>query len=317
VEAALELLGLVMLGLGVGVIGTMVGVGGGFLLVPALLVLYSGEAPEVITSVSLAVVACSATAGTTAYARQKRIDWLAAGVFSLTAVPGAALGALVVGEIPRQGFDFLFGSLMAAVAAMLVLRTTPRPRVVQRRNRRLEVTRLLVDRDGDTYLYSYNLALGAAVSLAIGFMSSLLGIGGGVMLVPILIQVLRFPAHVATATSGAVLATSAITGTLVHIAAGSLGGGYERALALAAGVLGGRVPVDEGKRGHVGTAAGRRDGYVSGPSADRRRSWLTSPRARCHQGRQATFGRSCVGAARSVLTSTDSSSGHDAAGGVR
>jgi uncharacterized membrane protein YfcA len=237
VEAALELLGLVVLGLGVGVIGTMVGVGGGFLLVPALLVLYPDEAPELITSVSLAVVACSATAGTVAYARQKRIDWLAATVFSLATVPGATLGALIVGEIPRRSFDMLFGLLMASVAALLVLRSTPRPRVVQRRNRRWQVTRTLQDRDGDTYLYSYNVALGVAVCVAIGFISSLLGIGGGVMLVPILIQVLRFPTHIATATSGAVLATSAITGTLVHIGAGSLDGGYERVLALSAGVL--------------------------------------------------------------------------------
>jgi uncharacterized membrane protein YfcA len=237
VQELLALLGLVVLGFAVGAAGTMVGVGGGFLLVPALLLLYPSEAPELITSVSLAVVACSASAGTVAYARQRRIDWLAAGVFSLATAPGAALGALAVGEIPRQTFDLLFGLLMAAVAAMLVLRSTPRPRVVQRRNRRWQVTRLLQDRAGDTYLYSYNVALGAAVCVLIGFVSSLLGIGGGVMLVPILIQVLRFPAHIATATAGAVLATSAITGTLVHISAGSLEGGSERALALAAGVL--------------------------------------------------------------------------------
>ena len=236
-EALLVLLGLLVLGFAVGVTGTMVGVGGGFLLVPVLLVLYPSESPELITSVSLAVVACSATAGTVAYARQKRIDWLAAAAFSLATAPGAALGALAVGLIPRQSFDLLFGLLMAGVAAMLVLRSTPQPRVVQRRNRRWEVTRLLEDRAGDSYFYSYNVALGAAVCVAIGFLSSLLGIGGGIMLVPILIQVLRFPTHVATATAGAVLATSAITGTLVHVSTGSLDGGFERALALAAGVL--------------------------------------------------------------------------------
>jgi uncharacterized membrane protein YfcA len=237
VEAVLETLGLVLLGFGVGVCGTMVGVGGGFLLVPALLLLYPDAPPELITSVSLAVVACSATAGSVAYARQGRIDWLAAGVFSITTAPGAALGALAVGLVPRSTFDLLFGLLMGGVAAMLVLRRAPAPRVVQRRHRRYEVTRLLVDRDGDTYLYSYSLPLGAAVCIAIGFLSSLLGIGGGVMLVPILIQFLRFPTHIATATSGAVLATSAITGTLVHIGSGSLGGGYDQAIALAAGVL--------------------------------------------------------------------------------
>ena len=236
-EQILAFAGLVALGFGVGVLGTMVGVGGGFLLVPVLLVLYPSDSPELITSVSLAVVACSASAGTVAFTRQRRIDWLAAAVFSLATVPGASLGALAVGLIPRRTFDLLFGLLLAGIATLLVARPTSRPRVVQRLHRRGEVTRLLQDRSGDTYLYSYNLPLGAAVCVAIGFVSSLLGIGGGVMLVPILIQVMRFPTYIATATSGAVLAASAITGTLVHVSAGSLDGGYEPALALVVGVL--------------------------------------------------------------------------------
>ena len=71
----MSLLWLLFLGLVVGAIGTVVGAGGGFLLVPALLLLYPSERPETITSISLAVVFFNALSGSIAYARMKRIDY--------------------------------------------------------------------------------------------------------------------------------------------------------------------------------------------------------------------------------------------------
>jgi uncharacterized membrane protein YfcA len=227
----------VLLGFAVGAYGTMIGAGGGFILVPLLLILYPDAEPEFVTSISLAVVFVNASSGTAAYIRQKRVDFLAANVFAAATIPGAIAGALVVTVIPRYTFDLIFAVMLIAVSALLVLKPGPTTRIVQRRDRRWEVRRTLVDADGDTYVYSYNLPLGAALSVAVGFLSSLLGIGGGVVHVPILIQVLHFPAHIATATSHYVLAVSALTGTIVHIATGELEGGYVRAGALSAGVL--------------------------------------------------------------------------------
>ena len=71
----------------------------------------------------------------------------------------------------------------------------------------------------------------------VGFASSLLGIGGGVIHVPIMVRVLRFPAHIATATSHYVLMVSALAGTMVDVSTGQLDGGYAITGALAAGVL--------------------------------------------------------------------------------
>ena len=89
------------------------------------------------------------------------------------------------------------------------------------------------------YVYSYNAGMGVAASTGVGFLSSLLGIGGGVVHVPIMVRILRFPAHIATATSQYVLMVSALTGTLVHVSTGELAGGYAITGALAVGVLGG------------------------------------------------------------------------------
>ena len=65
---------LLPLGLFIGAFGTMIGAGGGFLLVPILLLVYPKENTELITSTSLAVVFFNALSGTWAYSRMKRID---------------------------------------------------------------------------------------------------------------------------------------------------------------------------------------------------------------------------------------------------
>jgi hypothetical protein len=85
------------------------------------------------------------------------------------------------------------------------------------------------------------LRAGALYSLGVGFLSSFLGIGGGVIHVPLLVRALGFPVHAATATSHFVLAIMAGTGTLTHVALGSFahGHGLRRTAALSVGVVAG------------------------------------------------------------------------------
>ena len=227
--------GLILLGVLVGGYGTMIGAGGGFVLVPLLLFLYPNDPPELLTSISLAVVFFNVLSGSAAYARQKRIDFVAGNVFALASIPGAIAGALVVGYVPRRTFDIIFAVMLLAVSTFLIAR--PAARVVERRQRRGLVERELTDSEGFTYRYSYNMWLGAFLSSLVGFLSGLLGTGGGVIHVPIMIQILVFPAHIATATSHYVLAISALTGTIVHLINGDLDGGYSRTAALGIGVL--------------------------------------------------------------------------------
>ncbi len=227
--------GLTILGVVVGAYGTMIGAGGGFVLVPLLLFLYPNQHPQLLTSISLAVVFFNVLSGSAAYARQKRVDFVAGNVFALASIPGAIAGALVVGYVPRRTFDVIFAVMLLAVSSFLVLR--PAAQVVQRRSRRGLIERELTDAEGFTYRYSYNVYLGALLSALVGFLSGLLGTGGGVIHVPIMVQILLFPAHIATATSHYVLTISSLTGTGVHVLHGDLVGGYARTAALGVGVL--------------------------------------------------------------------------------
>jgi hypothetical protein len=76
-----------------------------------------------------------------------------------------------------------------------------------------------------------------ALSAGAAYASSLFGIGGGGLHVPVLVHVLGFPAHAATATATFILAGMALVGTLTHVVTGSLTGAVWPTVYLAAGAL--------------------------------------------------------------------------------
>jgi uncharacterized membrane protein YfcA len=231
----MQYLWLVPVGILIGTFGTLIGAGGGFLLTPVLLLASPDESPEIITSISLAVVFFNALSGSVAYARMRRIDYRSGVLFALATVPGAVVGALTTSYIPRRTFDLLFGMCMILAALFLLVRQ--RHAAHTRPTRPHHVHRTLIDAEGTTYTFSYNPVLGVTLSVAVGYFSSLLGIGGGIIHVPAMAHVLHFPVHIATATSHFTLAVMALAGTLVHIATGAFHHGIRRTIVLALGVL--------------------------------------------------------------------------------
>lgn len=227
---------LALLGFGVGVFGTLVGAGGGFILTPVLLVLYPHDSPGTITAISLIVVFFNAGSGSAAYARQRRIDYRSGWRFALATLPGAVGGALLVRVVSTATFDPIMGAILAALALWLILGTRSTRR--GRPRGRLE-HREIVDSDGQRYVYDVPVRRGIAYSTVVGFVSSFLGIGGGVIHVPLLVGALGFPTHLATATSHFVLAIMAAAGSATHFAAGTFAGGegLRRAAFLSAGVV--------------------------------------------------------------------------------
>jgi uncharacterized protein len=229
---------LIGLGLAVGLYGTLIGAGGGFVLMPILLLLYPKMKAEYLTAISLTVVFFNAVSGSEAYAIMKRIDYKSGLMFAAATIPGAVLGALNTAWVPRRLFDGIFSVILLAGAAFLFWRPTlhhQHPGGQARHH--LETRRHIVAIEGDTYDYAFNPMVGIGISFVVGYVSSFLGIGGGIIHVPALIYLLDFPVHVATATSHFILAIMSLSGTLVHIWTGDLSSGVNQTLALAIGVM--------------------------------------------------------------------------------
>lgn len=223
------LLWLLPLGFFAGGYGTLIGAGGGFILAPILLLLYPAEAPETATSISLAVVFFNALSGTLAYARSNRIDFKAGLVFALATIPGAVAGALATTAVSRERFNLIFGGVLIAVATFLVFNPGKKTAagIALAGSSKQEAPKLNL----------LTLIAGTVLSLLFGFISSFFGIGGGFLYVPALVYLLRFPIHIATATSLFVLTITAFAGSATHVAAGLFHHGIRRTVVLSIGAI--------------------------------------------------------------------------------
>lgn len=205
---------LLMVGLGFGVAayGTLIGAGGAVALLPVLILLYPDAEPSTLTAISFAIIFLNALSGTIAYSHQRRIDYRTGAVFALATLPGTATGVLITNYLSRQTFSLVLGILLVLFSILLQLR--PRYKVSQDHSG--STTRLIVDARGETFAYSFNMPVGIAISFGVGLLAGVLGIGGGIIHVPVLIYLLNFPAHIATATSHFVLVFTGLTGSLTH-----------------------------------------------------------------------------------------------------
>jgi hypothetical protein len=209
---------LVGIGFLAGSYGTLVGIGGAVILTPVLLILYPDAKPEALTSITMGIVFLNALSGTTAYARQGRIDYRNGIYFALATVPGTIIGVGTLHYIPQKLFALIFGIVLLVFSVLIWLRpkispvTLPGPAAANT---------YLTDRTGEKFEYTCNRPLGILLSFAVGFIAGLLGIGGGIIHVPMLIYVLCFPAHIATATSHFILVFTGLTGTITHAASGT------------------------------------------------------------------------------------------------
>lgn len=226
---------LALIGLFIGAFGTLIGVAGGFLLVPVLLFLYPTDTPATITSITLTVAFFNALSGSIAYSRLKRIDYKSGLAFSAAGVPGAIIGASITSFLGRGIFQVIFGIVLLMIAGYLMLRPARRHSISV--GIKGHTFRRISDSHGTVHEYSFNQPTGIAIAFAVGLIGGLLGLGGGIMHVPAMTQLLGFPVHVATATSHFVVAITTFAAVCTHVVSGTFVAGAARAVVLSAGAV--------------------------------------------------------------------------------
>jgi uncharacterized protein len=226
---------LAAIGLFIGAFGTLIGVAGGFLLIPILLFMYPDESPATITSITLTVAFFNSLSGSIAYWRQKRIDFKSGLLFALTAIPGAIIGAFLVDLLNRNVFQYIFGSLLLVIALYITFR--PNKKLSGAFLDKWKTSCKITDSKQNVHQYSYNLPLGMTIAFFVGVISSLLGIGGGIIHVPALTQILCFPTHIATATSHFMIAITTLSAIITHIINATFTSDVGRVAVLSAGAV--------------------------------------------------------------------------------
>ena len=124
---------------------------------------------------------CNAVSGSIAYIKQKKVLISAAIVFSLATLPGAILGAQMSGWFSGQGFMFAFGCFMLCASGLIGFKNF---RKGERKEESLTLDQL-----------TYSKPIGISISFFVGFISSIFGIGGGLIHVPALIYLMGRKPH--------------------------------------------------------------------------------------------------------------------------
>jgi uncharacterized membrane protein YfcA len=223
------------LGIAVATYGTLIGAGGGILIVPALLLLYPYESANTIASIALAVIFFNAVSGTIAYGHMHRIDYRAGLLFAAAAIPAGFLGAYATSFLSRRVFDLVFSVVVLALATFIFLR--PLSRATHHEATTHETIHRLIDFKGNNFIYAFSNRRGVLFSFGIGLIGSMLGIGGGPFYVAMLVYPLHFPLHVATATTQFMLMIISLCWSSAHLIAGGFQHGLLRTLFLGVGVL--------------------------------------------------------------------------------
>jgi hypothetical protein len=203
------LVALAGVGLAVGFMSGLVGIGGGVLIVPFLYFFYgfpefagAHMAPDLEASVahatSLFIIVPTAVVGTLTYAKARLVAWRAALPIALFSIVAAAVGANLALLLPAEVLKLGFGVFLMFTGMQLVGRKPGAE------GRPLRLT----------------LPVTAATGLLIGLLSALLGVGGGLVAIPMLLYVVRLEVQRVAATSLAVVAFAAAAGTLTYIVNG-------------------------------------------------------------------------------------------------
>lgn len=218
-----------IIGLAIGSIGTLVGAGGGFLAMPILLFLFHLP-PAVAAGTSLLMVTMNALSGTVAYWRQGKIHLKTGLLLTIAAYPGSALGALLAANISQQLFNIIFGIVYVVLAIWMFVSSSRVPSQTPKSRSEVAATREDVQESGNLLQrmfghrmkvtfnvpglepteFHFKTYLAILIAFVTGLQASLMGVGGGPLLVPALIFILGFPAHMATAVSQFTIAASSI-----------------------------------------------------------------------------------------------------------
>lgn len=189
-----------VIGVVAGFLSGLFGVGGGVLIVPAL-VLAAGYQQRLAHGTSLAAVLPIATSGLIGFAVQDSVDWAVAPLLVVGAVVGAMLGTRLLHVLPVRVLAGAFAVLLLLTAGQMLL-STPEG----------------LGRGGLTTALALELV---ALGLATGTLAGLLGVGGGVVMVPGMVLLFGLPAAVAKGTSLAVIIPTALTATARNVRTGN------------------------------------------------------------------------------------------------
>ena len=217
------LLGLVI-GVSGGFFGGLIGLGGGVIMIP-MMTAFVGLTQREAHGTSLVAVVFTGAAGALTYFSHGTVDWRAALVLAASAMFFARMGAVYAHSLPERSLRRGFGVFIIAVALLMIAKAW------------------LPGASGGLAFWPQMLVL-LLTGTATGFVSGMMGVGGGSIMIPAMVILAGMPQHLAQGTSLLAMVPVGVTGALTHYRLGNVHLHLAAGLALGAiagGFLGGTV----------------------------------------------------------------------------
>jgi uncharacterized protein len=204
-----------------GLMGGMLGLGGGVFLVP-FLILGLGLQFQAAAAISLLAVISTSSAVSAARAGRELINLRLGMVLEVATAAGGLTGGLTAQMLSSSTLQLLFSTIAVAVAIAVMRR--PHDEILpQPADPGLLGGVYRDDRTGRSFTYRVQrLPFGLAASFVAGNISSLLGVGGGIIKVPVMVTWCGVPMRVAAATSALMIGVTAVSGAVIHLGRGGL-----------------------------------------------------------------------------------------------
>lgn len=214
-------------GVAAGLFGSLLGLGGGLLIVPLLTLVFN---LPLLTAVGVSLVCVIVTSGASAGVYlERRVANLRLGmVLELFTAIGALAGGLAAFILPENILEFLFAGLLVYVAITMLRGRDPEPEDVKDTAEAAAIaaeaaedSSFIAALSGPGYRVR-RLGLGVVGSVVAGVTSALLGIGGGLVKVPVMHVLMGVPLRVATATSNLMIGITASAGAIIYLLRGGI-----------------------------------------------------------------------------------------------
>ncbi len=216
--------GLVLLvgGAAAGVFGSLLGLGGGILIVP-LLTLGLGLPLREAVAVSLVSVIVTSSAAAGVYLERHVANLRLGMVLELFSASGALVGGLIAFLLSERMLAGLFAVLLAYVSVTMIRRRDPAPgAALATAGEGTDPARTFTDSLAGPGYRVHHLPMGMAGSVVAGLVSALLGVGGGIVKVPTMHLVMGVPMKVATATSNMMIGITATSSAVIYLLRGQI-----------------------------------------------------------------------------------------------
>lgn len=240
---------LLMLGFIVGLPASMCGLGGGFILVPTLILVFN-LSPQNAIAISLVAMCGTTISATLGYIKQKRVDYKLALFYDIFDIPGVVVGAYLTTILPKNLLIGLCGFLILFLS-LLILRNL-RARKLSTKNKESNMAcngwgRKVNDSMNQVFEYKIRRpSLIVISSLMSGLVTGLAGLGGGITDTTTMI-LLGIPSHIAIASSEFAMALTNGAGVITHGFLQNISIGYAIPITIGT-ILGAQVGVLLAKR---------------------------------------------------------------------